>query len=300
MRTVPQDKRTLVDILPAARSTVNLAVRELEITGLIQRTADGYTTTRIGERIAARYRILLATLTDLLDARDLLCHLPADCALPPTLCTDVDSECADETTPYRLLEGLGNRLDIADRIRAVLPALPTPQLFDVCHHQVVRHGATLELITDPVLAETLTREFPGPLAEMAAAAAGTFITAVVDAPPFGLVLVETATGSTVSVLVYADGQSMDGAIHIDTDAASAWAEDYYKHVQEQVTETTIDWMDTTKSTGDVALSAVAEPCRVERESEGFVQLTPEYFTQHTPTPPATAWRVGFDLVDSDS
>jgi tetratricopeptide (TPR) repeat protein/predicted transcriptional regulator/energy-coupling factor transporter ATP-binding protein EcfA2 len=293
----PREKRTLVTERSAARSTINRAIRELEGAGLIQRTTAGYTTTPIGQRITARYRTLLATLTELLDVRDLLAHLPSDCALPPTLCTGTTIERASETTPYRLLAGVRERLDTADRIQAVLPALAKPQLLDVCHHRVVRHGATLELITDPALAETLTSEFPGPLAEMAAAAAGTFTASVTDTPPFGLVLADTDAGPSVSLLVYSDNQTVKGAFHAATDAALAWAEDYYEHVQSHATETTTDWVDAAAPTGEVALAAVADPGRVEREAEGFVQLTAEYFANRATAPPATAWRTGFDLVD---
>lgn len=293
----PRQKRTLVAHLPYASSTVDWAVRELEVAALIQRTADGYTTTTIGQQIAARYRTLLETLTDLLAARDLLAHLPAECTIPPTLCTKADIERADETTPYRLLAGVRERLDTATRVRAVLPALPNPQLLDVCHQQVVRHGATLELITDPDLADTLTSEFPGPLAEMAAADAGTFTAFTVDAPPFGVVLADTDAGSSVSLLIYSNHQTVEGVFHAGNDAAITWAEDFYAHVQDQATETTSDWVDGAPATGGVTLSAVADPGRVEREAEGFVQLTPEYFARRAPAPPSTAWRVGFDLVD---
>lgn len=128
----PCDKRTLVAELPISRSTINWAVRELEQAGLIERTADGYTTTSIGEWATAQYRSLLETLTDLLDAQDLLAHLPPDCGFTPTLLTGADIERADTAIPYRS-PTVRERLDIANRIHAILPALPNPQLLDVCH-----------------------------------------------------------------------------------------------------------------------------------------------------------------------
>lgn len=294
----PRDKRTLVAELPYARSTVDWAVRELESAGLIQRTVAGYTTTPVGQRIAPRYRTLLATLADLLAAQDLLGHLPPDCEFPPALLTEADIERADETTPYRLLSGLRDRLDTADQVRLLLPSLPTPQLLDICHHRVVRHGTALEVVTDPSLAETLTTDFPGPLAEMTAAAAGGITTYVADTPPFGVLLTGTATTSTVSILVY-EQQAIYGAIHTETEAALRWAEDYYEHIRDEATETTTDLREASAaaSTAPVALAGVSDSAQVEREAEGFVQLTPEYFAHRAPAPPTTAWRAGFDLVD---
>jgi tetratricopeptide (TPR) repeat protein/predicted transcriptional regulator len=294
----PRDKRTLVAELPHAYSTVDWAVRELEGIGLIQRTAAGYTTTRIGQQLTDQYRTLLATLTELLAARDLLAHLPADCPLPPALFVDATIERADEITPYRLFTGIRDRLDTADQVRLLLPVLPTPQLLDVCHHRVVRHGTTLELITNPALADTLTTDFPGPLTEMTAASGGEITAYVTDTPSFGVLLTDSAASPTVSILVY-DQQAVYGTIYPETDAARTWAEDYYERIRDTTTEITADLQEdaAAAATTPVALTGVPDAARVEREAEGFVQLTPDYFAECTPAPPATAWRAGFDLVD---
>jgi tetratricopeptide (TPR) repeat protein/predicted transcriptional regulator len=289
----PRDKRTLVGELPYARSTVDWAVRELEGISLIQRTASGYTTTPLGQQIAGRYRTLLTTLADLLAVQDLLAYLPADCPLPPSLFVDATIERAAESTPYRLFAGVRDRLDTADQVRILLPAPPTPQLLDMCHHRVVRHGTTLELVTNPAVAETLRTDFPGPLTEMAAAAVGNITAYVTDTPPFGVLLTSSAANPGISILVY-DQQAVYGAIHPETDVADTWVEDYYERIRDNATETTTDLQ---KVAATASLAGVPDPARVEREAEGFVQLTPEYFTERTPAPPATAWRAGFDLVD---
>lgn len=294
----PRDKRTLVAELPYAYSTVDWAVRELEGVGLIQRTAAGYMSTSIGKQIVGRYRTLLATLAELLAARDLLAHLSADCPLPPAVFVKATIERADETTPYRLIAGVRDRLDTADQVRLLLPALPTPQLLDVCHHRVVRHGTTLELVTNPALADTLTTDFPGPLTEMTAASGGAITAYVTDLPSFGVLLTDSAASPTVSILVY-DQQTVYGAIHPETETAHTWVEAYYERIRDTATEITTDLQEdaATAATTPVALTEVPDAARVEREAEGFVQLTPDYFAERTPAPPATAWRAGFDLID---
>lgn len=293
----PRDKRTLIMELEAARSTVDRAIRELEDAGFVERMADGYTMTDIGRRATTLYHATLATLADVLAARDMLNRLPADGDLPPAVIRKATLERADETMPYHLLAGVRKRLETADRVRAVLPALPNPQLLDVCHNQVVRHGMTLRLVTVPDLADTLISEFPGRLAEMTATG-GTFTAFTATAPPFGVVLTDTDDGSTVSILIYRNQQTMYDALHVDTDAAVRWAEDYYERVLEQATEITDTWDAVIETPSDhIAATDVAGVGRITHEAEGIVQLTPEYFAQHTPAPPAMAWRTGLDLVD---
>ncbi len=249
-------KRTLVADLPYARSTVDRAVRELEQAGLIQRTATGYATTDIGEWITTRYRVTREAIEDVLAVRDLLHYLPTDEVFPPALFAGINIERAERTVPYHLLEGLREHLVTADRVSAVFPTLPTPQFLSVCHHRVVQHGMTLELITTPTLADTLTDEFPRLLTEMVAATAGSATTFTGTPPPFGLILSTTDAGLGGSILVYDDHQSVVGALHADSDAALAWIKDYYEHIHEQATEMPSGWLDTvtTKASDSSTLS----------------------------------------------
>jgi tetratricopeptide (TPR) repeat protein/predicted transcriptional regulator len=295
-----RDKRTLIAELPYARSTVDRVIRELEVAGFIQRKAAGYTTTPIGQRITVRYRTLLGTLSVILAARDLLAHLPADRALPPALFTTATIERTDPTIPYHLLTGVRDRLDTADHIRLVLSSLPNPQLLDVCHHRVVRQGATLELVADPSLTKTLTNELPGPLAEMVAATGGTVSVSVADTPPFGLVLATTEETTTVSVIIYGDRGTILGAIHTETTTAVQWAEECYSRAHREsraVTDTLSDLTPVERASTTIGPSAGSDTDQVALETDGVVKLTPEYFAQRAPAPPVTGWRTGFDLVD---
>lgn len=293
----PRYKRDFVEELPHSRSTVDRAIRELEVAGLVQRTSDGYTTTPIGRWTVDQYRTTLETLADVVAAQDVLDQLPADCPFSPALLAGADTERTDAAAPYRLPNGVQERLDAAEQIRMVLPLLANPQLLDCCHQQVVSRGASLELIMDRALSETLTSEFPGAVAEMAAARTGEFQAFLTEVPAFGMVLTETPAGASVSVIVYADHWAVYGAIHTQSEAAIAWAEEYYEHHRTAAKEHTDTLRDAPPRDTTPALSAVTDPGRVEREAEGFVRLTPTYFAQRAPTAPATGWRTGFDLVD---
>jgi tetratricopeptide (TPR) repeat protein/predicted transcriptional regulator/energy-coupling factor transporter ATP-binding protein EcfA2 len=301
----PCDKRTLVAELPAARSTIDRAVRELEQVALIERTAAGYRTTAIGERATVQYHTLLDTLTDLLAARDLLVHLPPECGLPPALFGDAVVERAESALPYYLPEEIQTRIDAADHVRLVLPALATPQLLDSCQRAVVQAGLTLEVLTSPGLFETLIAEFPGPLAAMATARNTSYAISVIDDGDtnrlsFGLLLAETDATTTVSVIAYSDQRTVQGTIHTETVETIQWAEDYYANVRQHANDVTADVRDRVPhdpAPVSVEPARVSDPDRVKREAVGFVQLTPAYFADRSPAPPATAWRAGFDLVD---
>jgi tetratricopeptide (TPR) repeat protein/predicted transcriptional regulator len=305
VETTPRDKRSLVANLDISRSTVNRALRDLEVIGLVTRTTAGYTMTPVGRQATDQYRTALETVVDILDTRDLLDALPRDYPIQPALLAGAAVEQADETMPYHLPAGVRDWILEADRVCVYLPVLTTPRLLDCCHRGIVQKGVALELLTNPNLFETLTTEFPGPLAAMASDRGGSFTARVADTgstslPPFGLVLAETDGSTSVSVIAYGDQQTLQGTLQNDTAPSIQWAEDCYTRARNSATEVTDELRDLAPRehaavTGN--LSAVGDTERVAREAEGFVQLTPEYFTQRAPAPPLTGWRTGFDLVD---
>lgn len=305
IETTPRDKRNIVANLDPSRSTVNRAIRELEIGGLVKWTAKGYTTTPIGQQALNQYRTTVKTISDILNSRDILETLPHTYPVHPVLFADATIERADDIMPYHLSEGVRDRITTAERVRIFLPTLTTPQLLDCCNRAVVLEGLTLELFTTQPLFETLTTKFSGPLTAMATSTNGSFTAYVADPDstsllPFGLVLTETSESTTVSVIAYGKQHTIQGTIHNDTADAVQWAEDCYTHVRDKATEVTdelceLEPMERVSTTA--GLSSVSDTEQVAREAEGFIRLTPTYFSQHAPAPPLTGWRTGFDLVD---
>lgn len=292
--TTPLDKRSLVAELDSSRSTVDRAVRELEVAGLVAWTKNGYATTPAGRKVTEQYRETLSIVADILTARDVLDTLPFHCSIQPELLAGVDVESVGEVT-YRPPEGVRERIESADRVRVLLPVLATPQLLDSCHRAVIG-GTTVELLTSPDLFETLKTEFPGPLSEMATESCTVVVEG--DLPPFGLVLADTDGETTVSVVAYREQGTIHGVLHNDIEAAVQWGEERYTHHYDEATDATDELRGLAPSgTENVGLSTVNDPERVAREATGFVQLTAEYFARRTPAPPRTGWRTGFDLVD---
>jgi tetratricopeptide (TPR) repeat protein/predicted transcriptional regulator len=301
MATAPQEKCDLVAGVSSSRSTVNRAVRELEVAGLVVRTSAGYTTPPSVRRATTEYCAAIERISDILAARDVLAGVSPDCPIDTALLTDAAVESTVDAPPYHLPAGVCEQFTAAERVRMFLPALATPQLLDCCHRGVVQEGLTLELVTTPGLFETLTAEFPGPLAAMTAEKAGPFTACVADEsaqPSFGLIIAEGAT-TTVSVITYGEKRTINGIIHNKTYNSVQWAEKCYARVRDEANTVTDDLRDLTPAGTGPAMMSLSEGAteRIARETEGIVRLTPEYFAQRAPAPPATSWRTGVDLVD---
>jgi tetratricopeptide (TPR) repeat protein/predicted transcriptional regulator len=297
----PHDKRDLVADLSVSRSTVDRALRELEIVELMAWTSDGYVATTAGKRAAKQYRVTIDSITDIIAAQEVLTVLPNNGSIQPSLLTDATVECSAAAPPYHLPSGVRDRIVAAERVRVYLPVLATPQLLDCCQQQVMHEGLTLDLITSSSLFETLSAEFPGPLGAMAAVDHCTAFTAdtASSLPPFGLVLAETGTVTTMSVIAYDEHRTIHGTIHNRTADAVQWAEEWFERIHDRATDVT----DTLRTLIPIEKDKVMEGItmsdteRIALESEGFVRLTPAYFAQRAPAPPMTGWRTGFTLVD---
>ncbi|WP_248910768.1 tetratricopeptide repeat protein [Halocatena marina] len=298
----PHNKRDLVAKLPISRSTVDRALRELEMAELIAWTNDGYVTTVPGKQATKQYRSTVESMSDILAAQEVLSELPHDSSISPALCTDATVAYAADAPPYHLPAGVRDHIVSAQRVRVYIPVLATPQFLDCCQQQVIHDGMTLELLLSSALLETLSAEFPGPLGAISAVDHCTVFradTAPDSRPPFGLILAETETATSVSVIVYGEHRTIHGTIHNGATDAIQWAEETYVCLRDEATDVTDELRALIPAEIGTAVGSVplTDTERVALEGEGFVQLTPEYFAQREPAPPVTTWRTGFDLVD---
>ncbi len=297
----PHDKRDLVADLTVSRSTVDRALRELEMAELIAWTKEGYVTTAAGKQAVKQYRITVESISDILAAREVLSELPYDCPIPFSLLADAAVEYAADAPPYHLPAGVRDRIVSAQRVHIYLPVLATPQLLDCCQQQVIHEGMTLELLISSPLLETLSEEFPGSLGAMAAVNHCTaFATDTVpDLLPFGVMIAETDTTTSVSVIVYGENHTIHGTIHNESTDAVQWAEEKYAYICDGAADVTDELRALLPAKREMVTGGVSinDTERIALESEGFIQLTPEYFAQRAPSPPMTGWRTGFDLVD---
>jgi tetratricopeptide (TPR) repeat protein/predicted transcriptional regulator len=280
--------RDLVDGLDTSRSTASRALRRLEAAGLVERTADGYTTTLVGRLLAEWYRDAVAGGTDLLGAGAVLEPLPADCGLDPALLVGAETTVADAPTPYESPERVEGVVGEADRLRVMASTVADPRHLTL-YREAVAEGAALEMVLAPDLLDGLASQFPGTLAELATGGA---TVATADVGPFSLLLAD----EEVVVFVYTAGMALHGVIHNDTPAAVAWAERRFEAARERAEDATGRLAGLERS-ARVGLPGGAPELPLALREEGFRLVDGDYFERRSPAPPATAWRTGLDIAE---
>lgn len=233
---VALEKREMVHELGHSRSTVNRAIAELEDAGLVTATADGHVTTLTGKLAADMYRRVLSDAADIRTTMDVLAPLTAVCPVGLELISGADVERTDGPPPYRSVERLRDTVRDAERVRALLPTVANVETLRVCHSRVIEEGMTAEMLMSPPLFERLASQFPAVFRQLALGGAYTALTA--DLPPFTTFLVEESGTVTVAVIVYSDGNAIQGVLVNDTPAAVRWAEDLYSRLRTRATNRT--------------------------------------------------------------
>lgn len=285
--------RDLVDALGESRSTAGRALRRLEEAGLVERTADGYTTTTVGRLLAEWYRDTVDAGRALLSAGPVLEPLPADSGLGPALLAGAETELADGPTPYQSPDRVERAVEGADRLRVLAPTVADPRHLTL-YRDAVAAGADLELVLAPDLLDGLASQFPGPLADLDRAEGATVATA--EVPPFSLVLAESGDAGEVVVLVYTAGMALHGVVHNDSPAAVEWARGRFRAVADRASGAEERLTAVGAEDGPDLPGATPELPLALRE-EGVELVDGRYFERRSPAPPATAWRTGLEIAE---
>ncbi|WP_254545736.1 tetratricopeptide repeat protein [Halomarina pelagica] len=297
----PRRKRALVEGLDCSRSTVDRALRELELEGLVERTDGGYTASLAGRLAVEEYRDVVETIGAIVDSVDLLRSLPDDCGVRPDVLVGVERAPTDDLTPYELPPMLRECVSSASRLTAVVPVVADPRLLGLFQERVADGSIALDLVVGPDLHETLCRRFPDTLRELADG--GASVARGERTPPCTLLVAERRDWTRAAVCVTYDGGARSGVYRTDADAALDWATGYVERVRGAATDVTDAASSLAPGTrrlaaspGDATRGDEREDRRV-LEREGFVELTDEYFAARSPAPPTTSWRTGLDLAE---
>ncbi|SDM55477.1 Predicted transcriptional regulator, contains HTH domain [Halogranum gelatinilyticum] len=226
LSTSPREKRDLVDELDYSRSTVDRAVRDLEMHGLVERTNAGYVTTVSGRVSVEQYRQFVETTLDTLELQELVDQFPPDVELDGRILRNASVDRADDTAPYTPAERLIDTAEKADRLRVLAVSLPDPRFFDV----VAERSRAGELSVDAVVAEPLWKTLHDQHGEMLTTITETGMElSVGDVPAFDLLLFDRGEETTVCIVVFSDAGSILGVLTNDTPAAVEWAEQRFEH-----------------------------------------------------------------------
>ncbi len=285
--------RDLVDALGESRSTAGRALRRLEEADLVERTADGYTTTTAGRLLAEWYRDAVDAGSALLSAGPVIEPLPADAGLRPDLLIGADTEVAKGPTPYQSPDRVERAVKGADRLRVLAPTVADPRHLTL-YRDAVAEGAELELVLAPDLLDGLASQFPGPLADLDRAEQATVATA--DVPPFSLVLAESGDIGEVVVLVYTAGMALHGVIHNDSPAAVEWAHERFRAVADRASGAD-ERLAAVEAENSPDLPGTTPELPLALREEGVQLINGRYFERRSPAPPATAWRTGLEIAE---
>ena len=225
----PSSKRELVDELAYSRSTVDRAIRDLQIAGLIEQTSDGYATTLSGRVSAEQYRQFVRTATDAVAMQDVVDEIPTTAPIDGRAFRGASVHRTDTVAPYDTVSHLVESLHGATRLRALSEALPHPQYFDA----VVERSRAGELVVEGIVSRSLWNAFVEHHSEDVETMldAGIEVRAG-DVPPFTLHLIDDGDDTTVQLLVHTDTGAMRGVVTNETAEAVEWATDLFERVSE--------------------------------------------------------------------
>lgn len=222
-------KRELVDELPYSRSTVDRAIRDLQTTGLIEQTDDGYVATLCGRVSADQYRRFVQTARDAVAVEDVVAGVPADAPVDGRAFRGSTVHRSDDAAPYDLVDRLVESLDGVDRLRALSDGYPHPQYFDAVVDRVERGRLTVDVIVSRSLWRAFVDHYPEQVDTMSDVGIDV---RVGEVPPFTLHLLDDGDGTTVQLLVHTDTGAVRGVVTNDTADAVEWATDLFERVSD--------------------------------------------------------------------
>lgn len=155
LRDRAMEKPALVDELDQSRSTIDRAIRDLETHGLVTYTDDGYTTSTLGEIVAAKLFDLTRTMEIGSRLAPFLEWVTADeFDLDLRHLADADLYVPEPNDPYAMVNRHVTLLERADRQRLVLPLVGLHGM-EAMHGAVLEGGAESVAVVTPGVAETL-------------------------------------------------------------------------------------------------------------------------------------------------
>lgn len=231
----PTNKRTLEEHLDVSRSTVDRAIRELELFELVEFVDGTYRVTTYGRLVVQEYREFERTRRVLTEFRPFLQHAPASAFdFDFRHLADAELFVPEAGDPYAMINRHVRALNRMDAERVLLPVTGL-HAHEAAHEAIVHGDARGEVIVGPEVVETwqsnpqyvdLTEEL---------IATGRFEIFVCDGEiPF---LAGVFDEETVQLGVVEDGEPR-ALVETEAEEIRAWAERTLDDYQEQATKLT--------------------------------------------------------------
>jgi len=151
----PKTKRTLEDELDISRSTIDRAIRELELLDLVTYTSDGYAITPIGTLLAEECASFLETVDVAMRLDEVLRWVPSDeLELDVRFFDDAELLTPEPGDPYAMINRHVQLLQSAEYVRCMLPVIGLHG-HEAAHDSIVDGDGESELIVTESVASTL-------------------------------------------------------------------------------------------------------------------------------------------------
>jgi len=227
------DKRTLETKLDVSRSTVDRALRDLETSTLVDRTADGYRTTLYGSTLLAIYDALLDYVDNVQRAQSLLAELPPDTEFSIGLIMDAEIVVAEEPVRHAPASRIADLVKAATALRGLAYAHTSPEAVDLFQQQVLEEEMSMEIVFRQQMYENFKSAYPTVVDSLHAAS--NYTAAVIPDLPFGLFILTIDATEHVCLIVYDTDYTLNGIIINDTPDAVAWGTRLFEQYQAQAT-----------------------------------------------------------------
>lgn len=232
-----REKRELVERLDVSRSTVDRALRELEMVGLVEQSDGTFGATATGRLAVEEYDRFANVLDDVASARRLLGTLPPDVDIDVALVEDAEVLLSDGPAPHSPLLSVEENVSEASAGWGFSRAVTQPRFIDLFYERTTAGDLAFEMIYERAVLEHVLSTYPAKFAEMVED--GEFRVLVVESLPFGMGLFELDDRSEVDVIVY-DDRELTGVVRNDASGAVEWARARYERVRERATDVSED------------------------------------------------------------
>jgi len=215
-------KSDLVADGDVSRSTVDRGVRELECTGLLERSDERYRLTVAGRMALDAYEAFVDQVEGLAEGSAALQDLPPDAPLHPSVVRDPDVAVATHPDPDRPTRVQRDLVRRATHQRLLAPTV-LPQHVDMYHDAIATDDLSGRFVVTTDVLEYLLSNHSERLQDALEHDDVSFREAE-SLPPYGLTVSETDDGRVVGLLVFT-GSGVGAFLSTDDERAVEWAGD---------------------------------------------------------------------------
>jgi hypothetical protein len=232
LRTGVWTKPELVAELDVARSTVDRAIRELEVVSCIEPVDGGYRATPTGRLALGEYDEYVEATSSVANASSYLGRLPSDAPVDSAIVRGASITLAEPHAPEVALEPCIDLLDRATSLQALVPVA-----LSVLPRRLLPHvdgdDLTVELVAQANVIESLPALDGGGGGRFLAHDAVT-VHSTDAALPYLLWVIETTGTEVAGITACTDGR-VDGILVNEREQAVRWARDEYAAYRERAT-----------------------------------------------------------------